>query len=238
MDATIEAGDLNLARQSRKLAMCLKVKNGETIKEEEFCEEWHASAKNFNPKTLDNAKGNLKTYENILKTYYDFYPKFMKEEAKCREMIAIMHSQDKHCSFRVAEINKVYCELKKNRTETCREYDSKYASAKADYEYVKSQAATLENHTKKVVKALKCFQEHSSSLEFAPSIDHQPAARGSGKSFPCNPSRWNSEMDTYNLKVSVLPAKLDCSTVIKNPPRNEPSWCPFEPPTTATTTTI
>jgi len=238
MDAHIQAGEANLARQERKLAMCLRVKNGETIKEEEFCEEWHAAAKNFNPKTLDNAKGNLKTYENILKTYYDFYPKFMKEEAKCREMIAIMHSQDKHCTFRLKEIERVYCDLKQNRTSVCNKYDRCYAGAKADYEWVKGQAAKLEDHTKKVVKALKCFQEHSSSLEFAPSIDHQPEARGSGKSFPCNPSKWNTQMDNYNLKVSVLPAAMDCVSEIQNPPRKSaiPAQCDWEPKTTVVTT--
>jgi len=233
----LQAGDTNLERQNNKLVMCLRVKNGETVKEEEFCEEWHSAAKDFNPKTLDNAKGNLKTYENILKVYYDFYPKFKKEEQKCREMIAMMHGQDKHCTIRVGEINQVYCGLKENRTNMCNTYDRCYAAAKAEYDRVKDKAGNLEEHTKKVVKALKCFKIHSSSLTFAEGIDRtveldQPPK----KSFKCDPSQWNDEMATYNLKVSLLPKKDTCSTDITNMPRNPPSWCSWQPATTATTT--
>jgi len=231
-----EAAESNLNRQQRKLAMCLRVQNGETIKEEEICEEWHAAAKNFNPKTLDNAKGNLKTYENILKTYYDFYPKFMKEEAGCREMIAIMHSQDKHCTFRVGEITTVYCALKENRTKLCNGYDGCFAGARSDYEWTVGKAKKLEEHTKKTYKALECFKAASDSLSFAKSIDHpveQDGAMEAKKSIKCDPSQYTTEH--LDLQYHDVPLKETCNKEIVAPGKY-PSWCSWEPATTATTT--
>jgi len=232
-----DAAVANLNRQQRKLEMCLRVKRGDTVKEEEFCEEWHAAAKNFNPKMLDYAKGNLKTYENILKVYYDFYPKFMKEEAKCREMIAIMHSQDKHCSFRVGEITKVYCALWQNRTNMCNEYEGCYAGRKADLQWTITKAKELEEHTKKTYKALECFKAASDDLAFAKSIDAEPGTQDTKHHIKCDPSQYT----TTHLNLIYPPIQnmvvKPCDRGVPGEAKVQgPSWCNWQPATTATTT--
>jgi len=237
-----ENAELQMGREERKLAMCMKVKTGETIKEEEFCEEWHSAAKNFNPRTLDYAKGNLKTYENILKTYYDFYPSFMKEEAKCREMISIMHSQDKHCSVRTNEIKTLFCKMKENATKVCHEYDNCHAGAKADYEWTVDKAEKLEVHTLKTWKALKCFMEASVGFSFAKSIDEDGGGNTEHKGFHCDPSKYGNGGIDLNMKTvwrgpDAIPPKEVCSSYIPTKKTDaHPSWCSWEPATTATTT--